>query len=309
MTESAVPNPYLPESADLSLSSSLAPRRVIFNFADRCNMRCTFCYVPFDRRVGTRDTATQVIDVLGDWKVESVTFGGGDPLMYDYLMDLIDQCRDGWAGEPFVQLDTNGLLLTDKLLRMVGLRVDLLGLPLDAVSERLARQFRRNARHPKIVRGLLPKVAAAGIRLKINTVVLQGNLGEIAAIGEIVNGSSAEIWSLYEYWPLPTSVTDCLLQAGQYEQIAAAMVPRFPRINIEIEPVATRWPGYFFVTQTGRCYTIDPNETGKYFELGNLLVDPQAVLGKWASVADPAANAERFRRRIHIKPGYTAGTI
>src|SRR5262245_189437 len=92
------------------------PSRVIFNFVARCNMACTFCYVPFDDRRANYTKAVKVLERVLAWRVSALVIGGGDPLIYDYTPDLLAIARKRQP-ELFVQLDTNALgALRNRLL-------------------------------------------------------------------------------------------------------------------------------------------------------------------------------------------------
>jgi len=89
--------------------------------------------VPFDGEEGSEVEAFAVVDELLARDVKSITFAGGDPLMYPYLRTLISRVKDT-NPEVFVQLDTNALQFSASRLASLHGLVDLYGIPLDAVS-------------------------------------------------------------------------------------------------------------------------------------------------------------------------------
>jgi len=77
--------------------------------SNRCNLGCDYCYVP--EKVGKElctETWKGIIDKLADYGVFQVTFGGGEPLMRNDLIELAEHCES--RGLP-VCVTTNGLLL------------------------------------------------------------------------------------------------------------------------------------------------------------------------------------------------------
>ena len=68
--------------ADAGRAARRSLERVNFNFAAKCNMACRFCYVPFDGEEGSEVEAFAVVDELLARDVKSITFAGGDPLMF-----------------------------------------------------------------------------------------------------------------------------------------------------------------------------------------------------------------------------------
>ena len=67
-------------------------------------MACPYCYIPFDGLPDSRETALRVVAVLVDWKTESITVGGGDPLAYSYTEDLITAVKSAADANVFFNL-------------------------------------------------------------------------------------------------------------------------------------------------------------------------------------------------------------
>ena len=90
-------------------SPTIRVPRVCVNFAERCNMSCSYCYIPFDGVAPNLEEAKQVVNRLHAMQAESITFGGGDPLIYDWFVDLLRYTRSKFGSNMFIQLDINGL--------------------------------------------------------------------------------------------------------------------------------------------------------------------------------------------------------
>jgi hypothetical protein len=92
-----------------------APRVLQIGLLARCNMHCEFCYR--DTEAPDRLDAPFLLDLLrraADWGVLEVAFGGGEPLMYSGLLDLLQQLHED---TPLgLNLTTNGTLLTQQLV-------------------------------------------------------------------------------------------------------------------------------------------------------------------------------------------------
>ena len=88
-----------------------APRVLQIGLLTTCNLRCGFCYR--DPKVPNRLDAGFLLDLLrraADWGVLEVAFGGGEPLMYPGLLDILQQLHEQ---TPLgVNLTTNGTLLS-----------------------------------------------------------------------------------------------------------------------------------------------------------------------------------------------------
>lgn len=274
----------------------VVPERVILNFTQRCNMRCQFCYVPFDGEAYDPRRALLVVDRLVDWGVQSVTFGGGDPMMYDFTPGLVARLRDR-RSTMFFQMDTNGLRTDLRTLSMV----DLVGLPIDAASKAMSTRMRKHVRHFAMVPQVALELARNGINYKINTVLSAVNEPEIFQIGEVVRAIGATRWSVYEFWSLGDQAiaasAEHTISAERFGELVQQLTATFTDILVEGGSIHTRLHAYFFVTPAGRAYTIDRDERGRYVELGNVLEDPDAVLQAWEVHADLEANSSRYHQR------------
>lgn len=279
------------------------PVRIIYNFATKCNMGCRFCYIPFEpSELVDRARAHAVLQVLRTWpEVQSITFGGGDPLIYPFFLDLIADVRSNWRSDVFIQVDTNGLALSKRRLRTLAPMIDLLGLPLDAVSDGVNLRMRESPTQWRRIPELVPAARNHGLRVKINTVVGRPNLHEIPAIGELASEVGANIWSLYEFWPIGElalrSRDNFAVPRSTYEQVLARLVESGTGPEIEAGSQSDRKAAYFFVTPYGRAYAVDPDDQFRYVELGNVLEDA-SIPRRWGAVGDRDKNVARFQRRV-----------
>lgn len=179
-----------------------APSRISFNFADKCNLSCPFCYVPFDRKAGGLELWKRIIDIAFLWQVKTITFGGGDPFIYPDFPDLLRYTFEKFCGEIFIQVDTNGLCLKESHYQLLSETSTLLGLPLDGSTEDVSKSVRNNQSHHVIVLRHLESLQAKEVSLKINTLVCRQNIGDVGNVAKIVMHHSVSIWSLYEFWPI-----------------------------------------------------------------------------------------------------------
>lgn len=281
------------------------PDRIIYIFADQCNMACSFCYMPWDRKPVLRNVAVEVLEHILSWGVKSIAFGGGDPLLYDWLGDLFTITRSSSSQRVFIQLDTNGLGFTnDKIDRLQPL-VDMLGLPLDAASSVVSRDMRKHRNHARIVEELILKAVAHGFTVKVNTVVSRVNLHEIMRIGEAVERSGASIWSLYQFWPVgeyaTKNVATHVIDLDAYTRIVDDASKCFSGIHIEGGgDTKTRCRSYFLLSSSGLAWTISRYDATKHVELGNILTNEEEVLRNWRAHADFGANARRVTSRVAL---------
>lgn len=280
------------------------PKRVIYNFVARCNMACTFCYVPFDKQRANAVTAMEVLNRVLSWNIEGLVVGGGDPLMYDYTLRLLQHARKA-DQKLFIQLDTNAWGRCRDRLMVAARYTDLVGLPIDGINQTVCAAMRGRATHGVEIAATARLVALAGHAVKINTVVSSVNRLEISRIRRAVKASGARIWSLYQFWPIGNvAVSNAeahAISAAEYQGLVRRQRLRVgKRLILESSgSVADRAGSYFFVAPTGRAFCTTPSGSS-FIELGNLLHEEDAVLDKWRMHADLHRNRERSAQRERI---------
>ena len=283
------------------------PKRVIFNFVARCNMACSFCYVPFDGMKASEETALRTLRRALSWQPEAIVFGGGDPLIYPFTTALLAEAN---AREPrmFIQLDTNAHLTSPESLLRAACQVSLLGLPVDGITPAVSTVMRGTASHGQRALELIRWVAEAGNAVKVNTVVSRANIDEIDRIGAAVVFSGAKIWSLYQFWPIGEIAVRNAREHSVPSHDFISLVSRQQRAfgkSIVIESsggISDRTGAYFFLAPTGRAFCTT-SMGDAFVELGNILEDEAGALSTWQSHSDANKNSARFldRRKIAIR--------
>ncbi|MCA1671476.1 MAG: radical SAM protein [Actinobacteria bacterium] len=280
-----------------------APPRVIFNFTRACNMACGYCYIPFDGVDFTEDDSRVVLRSVLSAGVESITFGGGDPLLYINLEELI-QVAKTYDPAVFIQVDTNGV--TGPVSRTLALAemVDLIGLPIDALDERTSRAMRGVAGHGKRVLDRARALAAVQARLKINTVVSSENAHALRPLAQELSCLPEFRWSLYRFWPIGeraiSNRRQFELSSTAYQEVVRDLETSFPNLLIEVSDISDRSRAYMFVTPAGRAYVEDPEAPDGYRTLGNIICG-EDVWSRWSRWVDATKNRSRFsRRRVRL---------
>lgn len=148
-----------------------AIERVSIEVSDRCSKACSFCYNasnPHGRFAWDPDALVAfVIDCAANG-VRAVSFGGGEPLEYEPLFDVLARLR----GILFRSLTTNGLLLTEAMLaRLVDAGAD---------KVHVSVHFPSRAREVERVIGQVHALERAGIRSGVNLLVARSELGAAA---------------------------------------------------------------------------------------------------------------------------------
>jgi len=105
------------EDAELTRSAEMAGafevERVSIELTQRCKKACWFCYNESHPKGGTEFRPNEVMAFVRDLAahgVRAVSFGGGEPLEYEGVFDILHELR----GIIFRSLTTNGLPLRDE---------------------------------------------------------------------------------------------------------------------------------------------------------------------------------------------------
>ena len=157
---------------------------VNFHLWAPCNMRCGFCFAPFDdvRRallpkghMGKED-CIKVVEALAEVGIAKINFAGGEPTLCPWLPNLVHRAK---ALGMTTSVVTNGSLLTEGLLDAVSGGLDWAALSIDAVDPAILNTIGRTA--PSGPMGeddyarIIEMVKSYGIRVKVNTVVCSEN--------------------------------------------------------------------------------------------------------------------------------------
>ena len=116
----------LPNCKYLKLKSPLATQ---FELTSGCNQRCIFCYNVWKGLCSKKDSVTlskenqfKVIDKIIENEIFDIIFSGGEPLLVEWLEELIKKCSDA---KIYTTIITNAILMTSgraKSLKDAGLK-------------------------------------------------------------------------------------------------------------------------------------------------------------------------------------------
>jgi MoaA/NifB/PqqE/SkfB family radical SAM enzyme len=154
--------------------------RLSIEMTNRCGKACWFCYNGSQPGGGTRWTADELVAFVSDCSahgVKAVSFGGGEPLQYDGLFDVLTRLR----GLLFRSLTSNGLPLTAELLdRLVEAGPDKVHLSIHFPE--------RDTEVARVVRQV-GELAERGIRAGVNLLVARSNLAAAARVAETLRNA------------------------------------------------------------------------------------------------------------------------
>jgi len=143
--------------------------RVSIELTQRCKKACWFCYSESHPKGGTQfrpEEVTAFVRDLAAHGVRAVSFGGGEPLEYEGVFDILHDLR----GVLFRSLTTNGLALRDDTV-VAALA--------DAAPDKVHVSIHFPDRESE-VRRVIAQVAmleARGVRSGVNLLVARSGLG------------------------------------------------------------------------------------------------------------------------------------
>lgn len=169
----------------------LKPSAVYFNATERCNLNCSYCYIPADlRRGGSQmDTAT-VMDALArleayfattvpEGRKPQIIFHGAEPLLAkDSLFTAIDAYKDCFR----FGVQTNATLLDDATVAFLTSRGVGIGLSLDGadagIADRTRKRWNGEGVHASTLAAIDRLRGYAGFN--VICTMTQGNLGALS---------------------------------------------------------------------------------------------------------------------------------
>ena len=134
-----------------TLRGQMTPSAVYFNPTDRCNLNCSYCYIPEDmRRNGTTMTPEELIKALGllrdyfartlpEGTLPQIVFHGAEPMV---AREAVFAGIEAYAHDFAFGVQTNGTLLDDSAIEFLTSRGIGIGLSLDAPTDDVATRTR-----------------------------------------------------------------------------------------------------------------------------------------------------------------------
>ena len=157
-------------------------RTLRVSLTNHCNLGCVYC-VPGDEDMqkhnGSHKNATLAVPDLLEiitrlhnrLQLGTIRLTGGEPLLYHGLVELVRGIRT--TGIPHIKLTTNGFLLERLAAPLKEAGMESINVSLDAIEEDVFSRMSRRHSVERIVKGI-DAACAAGLSVKINTVVMKG---------------------------------------------------------------------------------------------------------------------------------------
>jgi sulfatase maturation enzyme AslB (radical SAM superfamily) len=200
--------------------------RVSIEVTNRCAKACWFCYNHSGPDRSTSWTPDELVAFVEDCAahgVKAVSFGGGEPLQYDGLFDVLRRLR----GTLFRSLTTNGLPLRDDVLARL----------IEAGPNKVHISIHFPERESEVERVIrqVHELAGLGIRSGINFLVARSNLEAARVAAERVRaagiGNDRIVYLPMRGRDTPTPDQVGRVAGGQFQSMSCLMAcgrsPRF----------------------------------------------------------------------------------
>lgn len=219
------------------------PMLVNLEFTKKCNARCHFC---MNWQLDSSGEIEDYAPVIKKFRPVLVSISGGEPLLRKNYDELIRKLRPYCH---YVSLITNGALLNrESADRLISAGVDQISVSLDYIGKEhdKARMIEGLYDH---IEDIVPKLAGLGIKMSLNTIIMESNLDQILPLAY-----KAKEWgigiSYSAYCTLKSDSSGEMVRTKQYAQLVA-VIEEIKKLKHELKNIRnsnyylSRIPEYF----------------------------------------------------------------
>ncbi|RAK70458.1 GTP 3',8-cyclase MoaA [Hymenobacter edaphi] len=197
---------------------------------DRCNLRCFYCmpaegieYVP-KQQLLSYEEMERLVGLLAGLGVRKVRLTGGEPFVRRDLVPFMERLSQ-LPGITELTLTTNGVLTAPHVPALARMGVRAVNLSLDTLDRSRFARITRRDELPRVL-DTLYALLAAGIRVKINAVVMDGqNTEDLLPLAELTRELPVDVRFIEE---MP-------FNGGSHEATAATLPWNHRRIREHLE--------------------------------------------------------------------------
>jgi len=245
----------LPSQLPLTDASGRVVNYLRLSVTDRCDLRCTYCMPERMQFLPKSDVLSfeemlSLVDAFIERGVTKLRITGGEPLVRRDIMLLLEQLSQRLEKAKLreVCLTTNATRLEHHAQDLKRFGVERVNISLDTLSRQTFSRLTRRDQFDTVMRGI-SSAREAGLKVKINTVVLKGiNEVEIPDIVEWAHAQGFDV-SLIETMPLGDAVPN---RQDQYLSLREVRSRLEQRWTLSSMPYSTGGPSrYVRVAETG----------------------------------------------------------
>ena len=155
------------------------PFQVSWDITTGCNLRCKHCFYSKNQLSNnfyiSKDEAMKFVNYLGDNKVFHLSVAGGEPLICDYLPEIIKQAKKNNIS---TSISTNAILLSKELSNQLKINgLNSIQISLDSINESNNDFIRGNGSFKKTLQGIQNAVDV-GLKVVLAIVICKPNLDD-----------------------------------------------------------------------------------------------------------------------------------
>lgn len=267
---------------------------VNYHLTNQCNMRCGFCFAKLKNSYQISfKQSLMIVQQLCEFGFTKINFAGGEPLLCNWLPDLIHAAKLGGMTTSVV---TNGTLLNENWVKKVENSLDWIGVSIDSLipetNKKLGRfVFGGQIPNVEFYRDIGKLVKDYGFLFKVNTVVTSLNFKE--KLHKIICKLRPIKWKIFQVLPI-TCENDAVIDDFQ---ISIKEFQEFLHNHIDLKCVTKIIPEDN-EKMIGTYIMIDPS--GRFFD--NVLgyyrfSDPILDVGLDVALGQIEWNIEKYFQR------------
>ncbi|MEM4545258.1 MAG: radical SAM protein [Nitrososphaerota archaeon] len=178
-----------------------APLFVVWNFTNRCNLRCKHCYQNASVSLPTELTtneALRVVNELSDADVTSIAFSGGEPLVRQDFFEVASSARDHGM---YVTIASNGTLITKDVAKRLAKTIHYAEISLDGINPKTHDEFRGIPNSWDRAVSAIKYLAEEGVTVGVATTVTKHNIQEVQKMVDFVEELGADYFICFNFIP------------------------------------------------------------------------------------------------------------
>lgn len=230
-----------------------------YHLTSACNMKCKGCFshlAPYKKKKLSLEEGFDILRNLNrvstGYARRKITFSGGEPLLIEFLPELIDLAK---SYDFTTNVVTNGYLVTEKWIERVRRSLDWLSVSVDSPFEDTNIQLGRTVLKKPFPNSQYGRIIAfaknAGLRVKINTVVSKVNVNE--DFSELIGALAPARWKVMQTLILENENRSFFLNAPTDDEFRA-FVERHTTLSPIVETSSSMIDSYAMVGPDGRVY-------------------------------------------------------